>query len=395
MSIIKMLAEKYSDYIIQQRRFFHANPELSLKEFETTKAIADELTKMDIEVTTFPDYTGVIGLIRGGKPGKTVMLRADIDGLPIKEKTGLPFASTNGNMHACGHDCHIAMQLGAAKILMDLRNELKGNVKLLFQAGEEVGFGAKYYVEKGYLDDVSAVYGMHIWSGLEAGKFCLQPGEIMASCDEFKIIVDGVSSHGSAPHLGKDAIFAAASIVMNIQTYVSRKNNPLNAVVVTIGTMKGGQRFNIIANHVEMEGTTRAFSKEVRNSLKDELDKIIQYTAKALGVKARLEYNYLTDPIINEHDNLNKIARNAAIKLYGEDSLTSMEKIMGAEDFSHLMAKVPGFFGFIGCYNENLGTIYNNHHEKFDVDESKLHMGSALAAQFAYDFLNENDEQNW
>jgi len=390
--MIKELAERYSDYIIQQRRYFHANPELSLKEFNTTKALADELTNMGVEVTTFPDYTGLIGLIRGGNSGKTVMLRADIDALPVKEKTGLPFASTNGNMHACGHDCHMAMQLGAAKILMDLKDELNGNVKLLFQAGEEVGYGSKYYVDKGYLDDVDAVYGIHIWSDLEAGKLCLEPGERMASCDVFKIIIDGISSHGSAPHLGKDAIYAAAAIVMNIQTFISRKLNPIDSAVVTIGTMKGGQRFNIIANHVEMEGTTRAFSKEARNSIEGELDKIIQNTAKALGVKARLEYNYLTDPIINEHDNLNKIARNAAIKLYGEDSLASMEKIMGAEDFSNLMAKSPGFFGFIGCYNENLGTIYNNHHEKFDVDESKLHMGSALAAQFAYDFLNGNKQ---
>jgi len=352
--------------------------------------LVDELTKMGIEVTTFPDYTGVIGLIRGGKPGKTVMLRADIDALPVEEKTGLPFAATNGKMHACGHDCHIAMQLGAAKILMDLKDELNGNVKLLFQAGEEVGYGAKYYVDKGYLDDVSAVYGTHIWSGVEAGKFCLQPGERMASCDTFKITVDGVSSHGSAPHLGKDAIFAAASIVMNLQTYVSRKNNPLNPVVVSVCTMNGGQRFNIIANHVEMEGTTRAFSKEARNAIESEMNNIIQYTAKALGVNAKFEYNYVTDPIINEHDNLNRIARNAAVKLYGEDCLASMERIMGAEDFCHLMAKVPGFFGFIGCYNEKLGTIYNNHNDKFDVDESKLHMGSALAAQFAYDFLNED-----
>ena len=203
---IRELAEKYNDYIIERRRFYHTIPELSFEEVETTKAIAEDLKSMSIEVTTFPDYNGLVGHIRRGKSGKTVMLRADIDGLPVEEKTGLPFASTNGNMHACGHDCHMAMQLGAAKILMDIKDQLSGNVKLFFQAGEEVGYGSKYYVEKGYLDDVSAVYGMHIWSGIEAGKFCLESGERMASCDSFKIIVDGVSSHGSAPHLGKDAI---------------------------------------------------------------------------------------------------------------------------------------------------------------------------------------------
>jgi len=195
------------------------------------------------------------------------MLRADIDALPVKEQTGLPFASTNGNMHACGHDTHMAIQLGVAKILTELKDELPGTVKLLFQSGEEVGFGSKYYVDNGYLDDVDAVYGAHIWSGAEAGKFNMEAGERMASCDTFKVIVDGVSSHGSAPNLGNDALYAAASIVMNIQSYVSRRNNPLDAAVVTVGTMNGGQRFNIIANHIEMDGTTRAFNKVTRNRI--------------------------------------------------------------------------------------------------------------------------------
>ena len=387
--MIKNLAEKYTDYIIEQRRFFHTIPELSLNEVETTAKLVEELKKMDMEVITFPDYNGCIGIIKGAKPGKTVMLRADIDALPVKEQTGLPFASTNGNMHACGHDTHIAMQLGAAKILSDLKKEIKGTVKLLFQSGEEVALGAKYYANNGYLDDVDAVYGTHIWSEVEAGKFNLESGERMASCDTFKITVEGTSAHGSAPNLGNDALYAAASIVMNIQSYVSRIKDPLNAAVVTVGTMNGGQRFNIIANHIEMEGTTRTFNKEIRNLMEDELRKIVENTAIALGVTAKLEYSYLTDPIINEHVNLNSLVQNAAVKLYGEDVLAPMTKLMGAEDFSHLMAKVPGFYGFIGCYNEKIGAIHNNHSEFFLVDESTLPMGSALAAQFAYDFLNQ------
>ncbi len=387
---IKELGQQYSNYIIEKRRFYHGIPELSLKEFETTKNLAKDLKELGVdEVITFPDYQGVIGIIKGGKPGKTVMLRADIDALPVEEHTGKPYASTNGNMHACGHDCHMAMQLGAAKILVDLKNELNGNVKLLFQSGEEVGYGAKYYVENGYLDDVDAVFGTHIWADTEAGKFNLESGERMASCDVFKIIVEGVSAHGSAPHLGKDAIFAASSIVMNLQSFVSRINNPLNPVVITVGTINGGQRFNIIANHVEMEGTTRAFSKESRNSIEREMRNIIENTAEALGVKARLEYNYVTNPIINEHDNINRIVQNAAIGLFGKESLTTMPKVLGAEDFCFLMDKVPGFYGFVGCYNKELDAVYNNHSDKFDVDESTLYMGSALAAQFAYDFLND------
>jgi amidohydrolase len=387
--MIKNLAEKYSDYIIEQRRYLHQIPELSLNEVKTTEKLVEELKKMGMEVITFPDYQGCIGILKGGNPGKTVMLRADIDALPVKEQTGLPFASTNGNMHACGHDNHMAVQLGAAKILTDLKDDLHGTVKLLFQSGEEVGFGAKYYAEKGYLDDVDAVYGTHIWSAVEAGKFNLEAGERMASCDTFKITVEGTSAHGSAPNLGNDALYAAASIVMNIQSFVSRRNNPLDAAVVTVGTMNGGQRFNIVANHIEMEGTTRAFNKKTRDSIEGELRKIVENTAIALGVTAKLEYSYLTDPIINDDDNLNQIARNAAIKLYGEDSLAPMTKIMGAEDFSHLVTNIPGFFGFIGCYNEKIGAVHNNHSEFFTVDESTLHMGAALAAQFAYDFLNQ------
>lgn len=386
---IRELAERYSDYIIERRRFYHETPELSLKEFETTKNLVKDLKELGVdEVITFPDYLGAIGIIKGGKSGKTVMLRADIDALPVEEKTGKPYSSTNGLMHACGHDCHMAMQLGAAKILVNLKDEIEGNIKLLFQSGEEVGYGSKYYVENGYLDDVNAVYGTHIWSDIKAGKFNLESGERMASCDVFKITVEGVSAHGSAPHLGKDAIYAAASIVMNLQSFVSRINNPLNPVVLTVGTMNGGQRFNIIANHVEMEGTTRAFSKETRTSIEPEMRNIVENTAKALGVKAKLEYNYVTNPIINEHDNINHTVQNAAIKLFGKESLTTMPKVLGAEDYCFLMDKVPGFFGFIGCYNEELDTIYNNHSDKFDVDESVLYKGSALAAQFAYDFLN-------
>ena len=386
---IKNLSEKYRDYIIEQRRFLHTIPELSLNEANTTKKLAEELEKMGIEVITFPDYNGCIGIIRGDKTGKTVMLRADIDALPVNEKTNLPYASTNGNMHACGHDNHMAVQLGAAKILNELKDELHGTVKLLFQSGEEVGIGSKYYVENGYLDDVDAVYGAHIWSGVEAGKFSMEPGERMASCDTFKIIVEGTSSHGSAPHLGNDALYAAASMVMNIQSFISRRNNPLDAAVVTIGSMIGGQRFNIVANRIEMEGTTRAFNKKVRNSIEGELRKIVENTAAALGVTVKMEYNYLTDPITNENEKLNRIAHEAVVKLYGKESLVSLTKVLGAEDFCHLVADRPGFFGFYGCRNEKIGAVHNNHSEFFIVDESTIHMSSAVAAQFAYDFLNE------
>lgn len=386
---IREIAERYNDYIIERRRFYHEIPELSFEEFETTKNLVKDLEKMGIKVETFDDYNGLVGTIKGKKSGKTVMLRADIDALPVEEKTGLPFASTNGNMHACGHDAHTAMLLGAAKILNDMRDELEGEVKLLFQAAEESCYGAKYYVENGVMDGIDAVFGMHIWGTLDAPLINFESGGRMASVDNFKITVKGVSAHGSAPHLGKDAVFAASSIVMNLQNFVSRVNNPLNPLVISVGTIKGGQRFNIIANHVEMEGTIRTYSRELRATLENDLRQIIENTAKALGCEAELEYYAYAGPVINEHEDINNIAREAAVRLFGEESLVSMPKLMGSEDFSYLTENTPGFYGFIGALNKEKGIIYSNHNDKFDIDESVLYRGSALYAQFAYDFLKD------
>ena len=387
---IKQLAEKYDGYIIEQRRYFHAHPELSFEEVETTKAIGERLAEMGIPVTTFPDYNGLVGHIKGSKPGKTVMLRADIDALPSIESTGLPFCSQNeGKMHACGHDAHISMLLGAAKILNDMKDSLCGDVELLFQAAEESCYGAQWYVDNGVLDNVDAIFGMHIWGTLEAPLMSLEAGGRMASCDNFKITVEGTSAHGAAPHMGNDAIVAAASVIMNLQTLVSRVNDPLNTLVVSIGTVKGGQRFNIIGSHVEMEGTIRTYGREFRTTIKDRIEKIIGNTAEALGCKATLDFYPYLGPLINDHDDLTRIAQNAAVKLYGEEALTTMPKLTGSEDFSMLADKVPGFYGFIGAINREKGIIYSNHNDKFTVDEDALHRGAALYAQFAVDFLAE------
>lgn len=381
-------AKKNNDFIIERRRFYHSTPELSFEEFDTTKNIVDDLNKMGIETQTFSDYTGCIGTIRGKMPGKTVMLRADIDALPIEEKTELPFASTNGKMHACGHDAHISMLLGAAKMLVEAKDELKGTVKLLFQGAEETAHGAEYYVEHGLLDGIDSIFGMHIWGTLDAPYMNIEEGSRMASNDSFKLTVKGYASHGSAPNLGKDAIVATAAIIMNIQTIVSRFNNPLYPLVVTIGTINGGQAYNIIANNVEIEGTVRSHSREIRSTIEEELRKIAENTANAFGCSADLKYNYYCAPIINDHEDINKIVKDAAIKLYGEEGLALMPKLMGSEDFSYFMEKVPGFYGFIGARNKEKGIIYTNHNDKFTVDEDSLHRGAALYAQFAYDFLN-------
>ena len=387
---IRALAEQYESYIIEQRRWFHAHPELSWEEFGTTDHIQQELEKMGLEVHRFDGRPGCTAMIYGGKaaPGaKTVALRADIDALPVEEKTGLPFASQNpGVMHACGHDNHMAMLLGAARILCDLKDELAGNVKLLFQAAEETCFGAEYYVQQGVLDGVDAIYGLHIWAGLEAPYLNVQPGVRMASCDNFTITVEGSSTHGSTPHLGTDAIVAAASIIMNIQTIVSRNNDPLNALVVTIGEIHGGQRFNILANKVVMEGTCRTHSREMRGKIEPLLRRVCEDTAAAFGARAELKYDAFPSPVINDHDDLNQIAHDAAVKLYGEEGIKEMPRVMGSEDFAYFMDVVPGIFGFLGSRDAEHQA--SNHNDCYDVPEEVLKRGAAMHAQFAADYLS-------
>jgi len=388
---IKEKAENIKDYIIEMRRHFHQNPELSLEEFETTKKIVNELEKMGIEVSTFKDgLTGCIGTIKGAKEGKTLLLRADIDALSVHEKTNLEFASrVDGKMHACGHDCHAAMLLGVAKILSEMKDKFSGNIKLFFQAAEEIGLGAKLSIEQGVMDNVDACYGVHVTPRFESPKINMQYGERMAATDVFKLTVEGTSSHGSSPHLGHDAIVASAAIITALQTIVSRINNPLKPAVVTIGTIKGGQRFNIIANEVIMEGNVRTFDEIFRKEIETHIREIAESVAKAHSCTAKLEYRYGTGVVLNKDKNLVDIAQNAVKKLYGEDSLVEMEKITGGEDFSLLMEKAPGIFGYIGTRNPRVsGSEKINHHECFTVDEDALIRGTAVAVQFALDYLN-------
>ena len=388
----KELAEQALDYIVEQRRWCHQNPELSLEEVQTTEHIAAELQKMGYtEIQRFPDHTGLCAMLRGGKAEKacrTVALRADIDALPVEEKTGLPFASRNkGVMHACGHDCHISMLLGAAKMLMETKDELQGNVKLIFQAAEETCHGAEYYVEAGILDGVDAIMGQHVWATLEEPYINVQAGPRMASVDNFVIKVDGVSAHGTQPHLGVDALLAAAAIVSNIQSFVSRTNDPLNPLVVNIGEMHAGQRYNIIANHAELFRTTRTYNAEFRMKIEEGLRRIAENTAKAFGATATVEYDYYANSLYNDDEELNKIAHDAAVKLYGEACLKELPQMMGSEDFAFFADKIPAVFGFLGTRNEELGMTVGNHNDRYTVHEPVLQRGAALYAQFAADYL--------
>ena len=388
------LAEKTESYIIEQRRWFHQHPELSYEEYNTTEKIIEELGKLGYEVHRFKDLTGCSCVLKGGKAAagcKTVALRADIDALPVLEKTGLPFASENeGVMHACGHDNHISMLMGAAKMLAETKDQLHGNVKFLFQAAEESCHGAEYYVQQGAMEGVDAVMGQHIWGTLESPYLNVQPGNRMASCDNFTIKVEGKSAHGTQPHLGADALIAAATMLLTIQTIVSRVNDPLNPLVVNIGEMHAGQRFNIIANHAEMFGTVRTFNNDTRRVVEEHIRKIAADTASAMGVTAEVIYENYMGPVVNSDDRLNRIAHDAVVKMYGEEALKPLPMMMGSEDFAYYaQAGVPAVFGYLGSRNEAMGLTATNHNDHYNVDESALKRGAALYAQFAADYLEE------
>lgn len=391
----KERAAQISDYIIESRRHLHQHAELSFKEYETTAFLVSELEKMGIPVQKFDDYTGCIATIQGGRPGKgTVLLRADIDALPIQENSGVDFESQNpGVMHACGHDCHASMLLGAAKLLWEKKEELPGTVKLLFQAAEEAFTGSHYYVDKGYLSDVDAAMGMHVWASVPAGKITVKDGPLMAGCENFRITVHGVSTHGSTPQLGKDAIVAASAMILNIQTIVSRLNNPLNPLIISIGKVQAGTQFNIITDTAVLEGTMRYYASETGTMAKEALEKIVKESAEVMGCTAELEYVTYELPVLNNDITLNEIARSSARKLYGDEVLCDTQPATGSEDFSYIMDYIPSsLFVFLGYYDEASDAVYPVHNEKFKINEEILHIGAAQYAQFAADYLENREE---
>lgn len=385
------LAEEYENYIVDQYHWFHQHPELSWEEAGTTERIEQELKEMGLQPKRFPGHTGLIAEIRGGKAtndSKTVILRADIDALPIEEHTGLPYTSENpGVMHACGHDTHIAMLLGAAKILMAQKEDLPGTVRLFFQAAEETCHGAEYYIQQGVLDGADAIYASHIWR-MNEPYVDVSEGPRMASCDNFTITVQGKATHATSPQLGEDAIVAAAAIILSLQTLTSRRNDPMNPTVMTIGEIHGGQRFNILADHVEMKGTVRTFDQDFRKTIEEKMQGIVEHTAKAYGAAAEIAYQYYPPSLNNNQEDLNNIAHHAAEKIYGAERIKKNRASMGSEDFAYYMDVIPGFYGLIGGLNPEKGFVYGNHSDKFAIDESALKRGAALYAQFAADFLS-------
>jgi amidohydrolase len=283
------------------------------------------------------------------------------------------------------------MLLIAAKILQESKDKLNGIVKLIFQPAEEIVEGAKKMLDEGVLDGVNAILGIHIWSQFPAGKVSLEGGPRLAAGDRFKITVKGKGSHGAVPHLGVDAIVAASAIVMNLQTIVSREINPLEPAVVSLGKINGGFNFNVICNKVVIEGTTRSFNPNIQENFPSIIKRIIKKTASTFNAKAELDYTVGSPPCIND-PKISEIAKKSITKLYGDDVICSLEKTTATEDFSYFNRKIPGIMVFLGGSNIEKNCVYPQHHEKFDIDEDVLPIGSSLYAQFALDFLNRNAE---
>ena len=385
---VRDITKKYKDYIIEKRRYFHMNPEPSFNEYDTSKVVQEELTKIGIPFEIFAK-TGIIATIKGQNPGKTVLLRADMDALEVCEKNNVSYRSQKeGLMHACGHDGHIAMLLGAAHVLNEIKNDISGEIKLLFQPAEEIAKGAKAMIEESkIIDSIDAAFAIHLWQGVPVGKISLESGARMAAADLFSIKVKGKSGHGSMPHETIDAVVVASAIVMNLQHLVSRNTNPLDTLVVTVGKLTAGTRHNIIAGEALLEGTIRSFSDEVWKKIPEQIERVVKNIAAAYNAEAEIDLVRATPPLVNNQD-ISDILKASAEKLYGEEVVTKYEKTPGGEDFAYFTQAVPGALAFVGIRNDEKGINSPHHNETFDMDEEALEMGANLYAQFAIDFLN-------
>ena len=379
-------AEAAKDYIIEQRRWFHQHPEVSEQEFESCKRIRAELDKMGVEWRPCGLETGTLATIKGAKPGKTILLRADMDGLTVQEETGLEYASeVPGVMHACGHDCHMAMLLTAARILNEVKDELCGTVRLAFQPAEEVATGAKSMIDEGALEGVDGCFSQHVWADVEAGKVCIEAGPKMAFADWFLIDIQGKGSHGAAPHQGIDAATVTAAMVEAIQTIVSREVDPNQPAVITVGVVNVGTRWNVVPEYSHIEGTARGFDPGVRKQMEEALRRIVKSVAEAYRVDAKLEWRYIVPPTVNDAA-MAAVVAGAAKKVMGPDALAAYDKTNGGEDFAYFMEKVPGAVAFLGIRNEACGAVWVNHSGHLCVDETALINGAKLYAQTAMDF---------
>ena len=382
-------AEQLKQELIDLRRDFHRHPELGLKEFNTAKKVEGVLQALSLETKIFVNGTGVRGFLKGSKPGKTIALRADMDALPIQEETDLPYQSQNkGVMHACGHDAHTAMLLGAAMILSEMKGELKGNVAFVFQPAEEIGTGAKAMVEERVLEGVDNIFGLHVLSTFPFGTFNYSIGALMAAGDFFDVKITGRGGHGAQPHLTVDPIVIATNAINAIQTIVSREVDPLESAVVSICKMEAGEAYNVIPETATFGGTIRSHKPELREFIPKRVKEILD--GVVLGMRGNYEFNLMSKfPATITDEQMTAFVVNVAKEILGEDKILMMKPLMGSEDFSFYLQKIPGTFAFLGVENKEKGIIYPQHHPKYNIDEDILPIGTALQVAVAQEYLTD------
>jgi amidohydrolase len=386
---ILTLSKKYEKEIIQLRRKLHQNPELSFEEFQTSKLIFDKLRKLKLDDIAKIGGTGVTGLIKN--KGKCIGLRADMDALPINEQTGLPYSSKNaGKMHACGHDAHTSVLYGSALILSEIRNELKGSVKFIFQPAEEKNpGGASILIKEGVLKNpkVDVIFGQHISPNYSSGSLGFYPGVMMASQDELYITIIGKGGHGAKPQNTIDPIVIASQFITALQTIVSRNNNPYDPLVITIGKIEGGTATNIIPNEVKLSGTIRTLNEGLRKKSLKLIENLLKGITSSAGAKYKFEISPGYPELINDKKQTG-FAKETAIEFTGKNNVYNAEPMMGAEDFAYYLKKIPGSFYWLG-----IGKTTELHTPTINIQESALSKGAGFMAYLAWKWLDTNSNK--
>ncbi|HEC23806.1 MAG TPA: amidohydrolase [Chloroflexi bacterium] len=381
--------------MIARRRDLHRHPELAFQETRTAGIVAAALSELGLEVRTGVGKTGVVALLEGDREGPTLLIRADMDALPIQEENETDYVSeTPGVMHACGHDAHTTIGLAVAKMLSQRRAGIRGRVKFVFQPAEEIGEGARAMIEDGVLDAPRPDFsiGLHMWNELPVGRVAVTAGPCMAAADVWSCRITGYGGHGAQPDKTRDPIVAAAQVVSAVQTIASRNVNPLDMAVVTVGAIHGGDAFNVIPPVVEMKGTIRTYRKDTQALVHRRLHDICEGVASALQCQAGVEIRTMTLAVDNDPEIADRIARIAA-GIVGEENVLRNLRTMGSEDMSFLMDDIPGCYFFIGSANAERGLNYPHHNPRFDIDEEAMFIGAAILAEAAASFILPSGEQ--
>lgn len=392
MKDILKKSKENQELLIKIRRELHMNAETSQNEIETSKIIMKYLNDFKIPYKNKIGGNGIVAEIVGNEPGKIVALRADMDALEMEEDTDIDFKAKNKNvMHSCGHDSHMTFLLGAAKLLNDNKDKIKGKVKLIFQPAEELSpiGGAPKILDSGLLNDVDAIFGSHVWPDLPFGKIAIKEGPMMANSDHFTIKFTGASSHAAKPHEGIDAVVMGSQFVNAMQTLISRNTDPMNSAVLTVGRFIAGTRYNVMAEEALIDGTCRTFSKEDRMRISEDMGNLARAIAEVNHGKCDYNYGFGYPAVINEKNSV-KIVKESVSEIFGNDSLLEIDKpAMTAEDFAFYLEKIKGAFYWVGIGKEGEKN-YPLHSKKFYLNEDILYRGSALMCQIALNFLNKN-----